>query len=368
MARLTNRKGMYYARVRWSHKGKELEKQIPLRTDSKAVAYERLSEVNSLEDGIKSGVAFSFPWLSNQIKIKVKKYTLKEASDEWLASRNTTKNTLTLNKQGTDYLIKYLSGNKAVNEIVSNNIIGFIDFLKSIGLSINTINIHLRTIKTMFGYLLKNDRINKIPFIEQLKVRKKDPIYITEKEFEEIMALDWLDPFYKDVFRLYLETGMRLREPFISVIEGNWIDISEESKGGSSRNIELDSSLRKIFINYKEWLTEGYGSTIKDQGDHLSKMFKKCLKSIGINSKKHFHSLRHTFAVRSLIKGMPIYDLKLIMGHSSVTTTEVYANMNLKRVAQDFPLLAKQYQYSTKLSIRDTAFRDTVSMVSDYRA
>mgnify|MGYP006131254599 CR=1 FL=1 len=240
--------------------------------------------------------------------------------------------------------------------------------LKSIGLSINTINIHLRTIKTMFGYLLKNDRINKIPFIEQLKVRKKDPIYITEKEFEEIMALDWLDPFYKDVFRLYLETGMRLREPFISVIEGNWIDISEESKGGSSRNIELDSTLRKIFINYKEWLTEGYGSTIKDQGDHLSKMFKKCLKSIGINSKKHFHSLRHTFAVRSLIKGMPIYDLKLIMGHSSVTTTEVYANMNLKRVAQDFPLLAKQYHYSTKLSIRDTAFRDTVSMVSDYRA
>ncbi len=95
---------------------------------------------------------------------------------------------------------------------------------------------------------------------------------------------------------------------------------------------------------------------------------KNALKSIGINSKKHFHSLRHTFAVRSLIKGMPIYDLKLIMGHSSVTTTEVYANMNLKRVAQDFPLLAKQYQYSTKLSIRDTAFRDTVSMVSDYRA
>ena len=368
MARLRNRKGKFYARVRWQIKGEEKEKLVPLRTSSKAVAYERLTEVNAVEGGIKSGVSFSFPWLSDQTKIKVKRYTLKDASDEWLDSRNTTPNTLTLNKQGTDYFITYLSEDKPINNIISNNIIGFIDFLKSKGLSINTINIHLRTIKTMFGFLLKNDRINKIPLIEQLKVRKKDPIYIAEKEFEKIMSLDWLDPFYKDVFSLYLETGMRLREPFISTLEGNWIDITEESKGGSSRNIELDSHLKEIFIKYTKWLTDGYGSTIKDQGDHISKVFKKCLISVGAHKDKHFHSLRHTFAVKSLIKGMAIYDLKLILGHSSVTTTEVYANMNLKRVAQDFPSLSKHYRNSTKLSIRDTTFRDTRLTTSDYIA
>ena len=339
MARLRDRKGKYYARVRWQIKGEEKEKLVPLRTSSEKVAYERLIEVNAVENGIKSGVSFSFPWLSDQTKIKVKRYTLKDASDEWLASRNTTQNTLTLNQQGINYFIKYLNKDKPINSIVSNDIIGFIDFLKSKGLSINTINIHLRTIKTMFSYLLKNERIDKMPFIEQLKVRKKDPIYITEQEFIDIMNLDWLDPFYKDVFRLYLETGMRLREPFISTLEGNWIDISEQSKGGSSRNIELDSHLKDIFINYKKWLTDGYGSTIKDQGDHISKLFKKCLISVGAHKNKRFHSLRHTFAVKSLIKGMAIYDLKLILGHSSVTTTEVYANMNLKRVAQDFPSL-----------------------------
>ena len=83
---------------------------------------------------------------------------------------------------------------------------------------------------------------------------------------------------------------------------------------------------------------------------------------------KHFHSLRHTFAVKSLIKGMAIYDLKLILGHSSVTTTEVYANMNLKRVAQEFPSLSKEYRYSTKLSIQDTIFRDTRLTTGDYIA
>lgn len=368
MARLRDRKGKFYARVRWQIKGAEKEKLVPLRTSSEAVAYERLTEVNAVEGGIKSGVSFSFPWLSDLTKIKVKRYTLREASDEWLASRNTTQNTITLNKQGTDYFIKYLNKDKPINSIVSNNIIGFIDFLKSKGLSINTINIHLRTIKTMFGFLLKNERIDKMPIIEQLKVRKKDPIYISEEEFRDIMNLDWLDPFYKDVFRLYLETGMRLREPFISTLEGNWIDITEESKGGSSRNIELDSHLREIFIKYTKWLSEGYGSTIKDQGDHISKVFKKCLVSVGAHKDKRFHSLRHTFAVKSLIKGMAIYDLKLILGHSSVTTTEVYANMNLKRVAQDFPSLSKRYSHSTKLSIRDTTFRDTRLTTGDYIA
>ena len=65
---------------------------------------------------------------------------------------------------------------------------------------------------------------------------------------------------------------------------------------------------------------------------------------------------------------MAIYDLKLILGHSSVTTTEVYANMNLKRVAHDFPSPSKDYRYSTKLSIRDTGFRDTRLTTSDYIA
>ena len=354
MARLRERKGKFYARVRWQKKGEEKEKLVPLRTSSEAVAYERITEVNAVERGIKSGVSFSFPWLSNQTKIKVKRYTLKDASDEWLASRNTTPNTLTLNQQGTDYFIKYLNKDKSITRILSNDIIGFIDFLKSKGLSINTINIHLRTIKTMFGYLLKNERIDKIPIIEQLKVRKKDPIYITEQEFDDIMKLGWLDPFYKDIFKLYLETGMRLREPFISTLEGDWIDITEKSKGGSSRNIELDSHLKDIFINYKKWLIKGYGSTIKDQGDHISKIFKKCLISVGAHKNKHFHSLRHTFAVKSLIKGMAIYDLKLILGHSSVTTTEVYANMNLKRVAQDFPTMVKSYLKEAKIGKRYT--------------
>ena len=37
------------------------------------------------------------------------------------------------------------------------------------------------------------------------------------------------------------------------------------------------------------------------------------------------------------------------MGHSSVTTTEVYSNMNLKRVSQDFPTIVSKYVSKAKI-------------------
>ena len=88
----------------------------------------------------------------------------------------------------------------------------------------------------------------------------------------------------------------------------------------------------------------------------------------GANEAKHFHSLRHTYAVRSLIRGTSIYQLKLLMGHSSVTTTEVYSNMNLKRIEQDFPTIANNSQNTAKIGKWDTNLWDTNAEVVNYIA
>ena len=110
----------------------------------------------------------------------------------------------------------------------------------------------------------------------------------------------------------------------------------------------------------------GYGSELVTPDDHISKMFKKALRSVGADESKHFHSLRHTFAVRRLIQGTSIYDLKLLMGHSSVTTTEVYSNMNLKRVSQDFPTIVARYVNMTKIGNLDTKTLDTIALPMTY--
>jgi site-specific recombinase XerD len=44
----------------------------------------------------------------------------------------------------------------------------------------------------------------------------------------------------------------------------------------------------------------------------------------------HFHTLRHSFASNLGIKGVPIIVIKELLGHSSITTTEIYSHTNIE--------------------------------------
>ena len=128
--------------------------------------------------------------------------------------------------------------------------------------------------------------------------------------------------------------------------------------------MELSRPLQTMYEELMEWKNNGYGSMLKDSGDHLSKKFKRALREIGAEERKHFHSLRHTFAVRRILMNVPIHTVKLMMGHASVTTTEVYSNMNLKRVVQDFPTLRSYFR--SERDVKDTHLKDIEESDSSY--
>lgn len=60
----------------------------------------------------------------------------------------------------------------------------------------------------------------------------------------------------------------------------------------------------------------------------------------GICRRLHFHLGRHTFATRAIEAGLPIETVSLILGHSRVTTTQIYAQVTRRKVARDLCLLA----------------------------
>ncbi len=368
MATLKKRGENWYARVQWreiDHRMKE--KQIPLRTTSKVEAHQRLSKVNRLEKDIKDGIEFTFPWLNKTGMVSVTVLTVLEAEQRWISHRKKNKiraKTIELNELGLKYFTELLGESRALDSIGNAEIEDYVDLLDSKGLSDTTINIHLRTVKTMMRYYLKMGKIKSVPIIEQRKTPRTEPMYITDDEFQSLMELEWMDNFYKRTFFFYRETGLRLREPFMATLSGSWLDIPTESKSNATRSIELTVSSLQIFQELKDWQGKGYGSTLKDSGDHLSKMFKRALREIGAEERKHFHSLRHTFAVRRLLMNTSIYDVKLMMGHASVTTTEVYSNMNLKRVAQDFPTLVSHFK--SESSVKDTTLKDIEQSDSSY--
>ena len=77
-----------------------------------------------------------------------------------------------------------------------------------------------------------------------------------------------------------------------SVLDGEWVDIPNTSKGKVGRNIQLDRPMQSIFNELNEWLSiNGYGSRLKTPDDHISKMFKKALRCIGemkVSTSIHF--------------------------------------------------------------------------------
>ena len=91
MATLLKRREKWYARVIWFPISGRKERQIPLRTESKVTARQRLTMVNQVEDEIKElhsrGEKYNFPWMNEDGKRKVEYLTLEDAVEQWLKLR-----------------------------------------------------------------------------------------------------------------------------------------------------------------------------------------------------------------------------------------------------------------------------------------
>ena len=60
----------------------------------------------------------------------------------------------------------------------------------------------------------------------------------------------------------------------------------------------------------------------------------------GIQKNIGIHCGRHTFAVLALSKGMPIESVSRILGHTNITTTQIYARITIEKLSEDFDSLA----------------------------
>ncbi|MEE9167131.1 MAG: phage integrase N-terminal SAM-like domain-containing protein [Candidatus Neomarinimicrobiota bacterium] len=375
MASLKKRREMWYARVRIWNGFRQIEKQIPLRTKSKTEARVRLSEVEKLENDIKKGTEFSFAWLSGESRTKVVHFKIFEAVKMWLKSReqnNIRQATIRINKVAISHLIEMLGREYPVERIT----IGDIERFKEWSFdhkhhSVTTVNIYLRSINTFFGWLVDNERIKSRPKIKQIKEDDPEVKYLTEGEIADLFRLDLSQPVeltngkktwvrdwehYKTAFWFYLNTGCRLREPFLGEINGIWLDIPpHQSKNHKARNIELDAKKLQILEEMRERVFSS--SNLKYATDRYNKVFRKACDILEIKNRS-LHSLRHTYAcIRRLETNGNILLMRDELGHRTVITTERYCNIPLNRLKDDFP----SYSKLSKIGIRDTEFRDTES-------
>jgi len=375
MATLKLRRGNWYARVQWWNNHQRKEKQIPLRTDSKVTARERLAMVNKLESDIKDGINFSFPWLNDDVSVKILKKSLKDGIDEYISFKRLqglTESSIQRTLCTLNNLINFMGSTYPIRGVTHKHIHGtkgYVDYClnKKKPMTKVSVNLELRNLKTFFKWCAENEHMDKAPKITMIKVPKTKPKYMTEKDICAILSLDNLEAKWKRIFCFYIATGVRRAEPFFGQLDGSWLIIPEEhTKAKKEKEIHLSPEMiqiwKEMMLMKDEWVDNGYSLT--NLFGKITKQFKRAVREAGVDDCLHLHNTRHTFAVRRYLETEDIFGVKQELGHSSVTVTEMYAEFRPSRLESDFPTLTKNKVNSHLFVKEDTVMEDTTPLLS----
>lgn len=222
--------------------------------------------------------------------------------------------------------------------------------------------VYFRTLKAAFGKAVAWNYVTENHFykVKLPKVQKVNPSFITVDQLNKIC--DKIEVQYvKDFGTVAFYTGMRLNE--LVNMKWNSIDFKKRlitvgdkdfgTKGYNQRYIPIRNEVYSVLIRKYNQIAEksdraedlesespkiyrlvkGYvfckGNGGKYTGDHFSRRFKKACRKAGIDESIHFHSLRHSFASGLAQRGVSLYVIKELLGHCSVSTTEIYSHLNV---------------------------------------
>lgn len=162
---------------------------------------------------------------------------------------------------------------------------------------------------------------------------KKLPVALSEEEFTALIQ-HTRKKHHKLAFLLGFGSGLRISE--VLKLEPRHIDLKsrailvEQGKGSKDRTVPLAKGFREEHLKLLP---------IKCGERALEKAFKSSARRAGLLEKKptlHFHSLRHGFATQSVNQGIPIHHVRTMMGHSNISTTNVYLEMNPKEALKAY--------------------------------
>ena len=350
MASIRKRKGNYYSRVQWINElGKMKEKSIPLKTDKKSEAVIRNNEVEKVEDLIRVGENWSFPWMQDGGKKKLIRMSIEEAKEQYIAVKRidgVRQKTIDVNELALSSLMNRIGYKAPIEMITDSHITQWKEWSRKHHAP-NTTNMYLAKMKTFFKFCYKKKYITTELDIEMVRADKKPPMYLSETKLGKLFSTDMVDEHFRKAFLFYAMTGLRLAEAFEGTLSGDWLVVTPDvSKAHTTREVQLNNITKSILIEmrnrYEQRIGKSMHGTYKNSHkgiiDSYSKEFKKAVKELGFGEHK-FHNLRDTYAVRRWIETGDIHLVSKEIGHSSVTMTQKYAVFNLRRLSVDFPSL-----------------------------
>lgn len=234
-----------------------------------------------------------------------------------------------------------------IANITKLHVNSFILYLRDENLTQSSISRKISALKSFFKWACANQYIknNPISFIEQAKLPKHLPKVLSINDIINISKLD-LTTTEKVIIELLYSCGLRVSE--LCNLKINNINLKAQhiiciGKGSKERLIPFGDYAKKILISYLEYRenikinpdTDTKRLLITADGRNLNRQdIYRLIHSIGKTIHKEIspHTLRHTFATHLLDNGADLRIVQELLGHSDVSTTQLYTHISKKRL------------------------------------
>jgi integrase/recombinase XerD len=260
-------------------------------------------------------------------------------------------------KYFVQYLKEFYPEKKHIQDITTDVIRNYITYLRDgRSLAHSTINIRLRTLRCKLRFWHAEGYLESNPFDSRVKLLRTDhttpKMGLSEKEVKQLLSV--LDKRTYTGFRDYviilllIDCGLRINE--LCHLELDHFDLKQStvtvpshiSKNRKSRVLPITRKVLKLIFELheenKKFFDESNFLFLTYYGDQMeSDTFRRRLntysKKTGLNE-LHPHRFRHTFAKDYLLSGGDIVTLQLLLGHSDLSTTRRYLNLDSSHIKE----------------------------------
>ncbi len=260
-------------------------------------------------------------------------------------------------------LTQYLTiHNKAVQpaDLTLNDLENFIAHLHDLGLSDRSQARIISGLKAFYKFLLTEDYIKEDPttLLEGPKLSKKLPDTLSFEEIETLIgALDLSkdeNVRNKAMLETLYSSGLRVSELINLQISNLFFDseyVRVIGKGNKERIVPIGSEALKhigIYLEHVRRKLPQYPKFsdvlfLNRRGKPLTRVMmfliiKKLAEEIGLNKSISPHTFRHSFATHLIEGGADLRAVQQMLGHSSITTTEIYTHLDQQYLRESLTL------------------------------
>ncbi len=288
--------------------------------------------------------------------------------DHLTIERGLSSNSISAYRRDLAKFSEYLTNEKLDFErLTENEIIKFEVWLKGLGMAVTSINRNISALKSFYKYLAQEFSTNNpVSAMASSKVPRRLPKALTIKEITSLIDSTKRegDPIsLRDhaIIELLYGTGARVSEivgidinDFAqSEIEGNPITtLKLRGKGSKERIVPLGSFAKNALDEYlvrirPNLLTKSKSARVEtalflnQRGSRLSRqsawqMISDAADATGLSGKVSPHVFRHSYATHLLDGGADIRVVQELLGHASVTTTQIYTLITIDKVREAY--------------------------------